>query len=75
MDKKAVYLIIAVIVIALAAWFWMKQPASAPAPAAPATGMQGTTGADDTASINKDINNITVQDPNFNAIDQGVNSL
>ena len=72
MDKKIVYLIIAIVVIALAAWFWMKQPAPSVPVSAPVSGVQGT---DSTSAINQEINSVTVQSPDFNAIDQDLNTL
>ncbi|HUX35851.1 MAG TPA: hypothetical protein VMV71_02350 [Candidatus Paceibacterota bacterium] len=73
MDKKIIYLIVAVVVILAGIWLWMSQPSSG----VPAGAPQGSavTGNDTTASINQDLNNVTVQDPNFNAIDTDLNSL
>jgi len=73
MDKKSLYILIAIVVIAAGVWFWMSQPSSNVPYGAP----QGSavTGNDTTASINQDLNNITVQDPSFNTIDTDLNSL
>ncbi len=82
MDKKSIYIIVAIAIIAVGIWFWLNQPVSnAPvgetlAPVG-VTSPQGSavTEADNTASINQDLNNITVEDPDFKSIDSDLNSL
>ncbi len=63
MNRKSIYILI-VIVVAVGLWFWMNQYAS-----------PVVTEGDTTASINQDLNNIAVQDPDFNTIDTDLNSL
>ncbi len=84
MDKKSIYIIAAVVIIAAGIWFWLNQPVSnAPVVETPqgsaVTGGNVTGGAvteaDNTASINQDLNNITVEDPDFKNIDTDLNSL
>ncbi|MDO8664353.1 MAG: hypothetical protein Q7K44_02275 [Candidatus Liptonbacteria bacterium] len=82
MDKKSIYIIVAVAIIAVGIWFWFNQPVSnapvggtfAPVGVTPPQG-GAVTEADNTASINQDLNNITVEDPDFNTIDTDLNSL
>ncbi len=92
MDKKSIYIIVAIAIIAVGIWFWLNQPVSnAPvgetlAPVG-VTSPQGSavmggditggavTEADNTASINQNLNNITVEDPDFKSIDSDLNSL
>lgn len=75
MSKKTLYIIIVIIVLlGIGAWWWMQAPVTH----APSTGQvpQGAVEpSDTTASINQDLQNITVQDPNFQSIDTDVNSL
>lgn len=75
MNKKSTYIIAAIAIIAVGIWFWLNQPVSN-APVGE-TSPQGSavTEADNTASINQDLNNITVEDPDFMSIDSDLNSL
>ncbi len=75
MSKRTLYIIIGIIILlAIGVWWWMQAPVTH----APSTGQvpQGAAGTSDTtASINQDLQNITIQDPNFQSIDTDVNSL
>ena len=75
MSKKTLYIIsIIIILLGIGAWLWTQAPVTQ----APSTG-QAPQGAaetsDTTASINQDLQNIIVEDPNFQSIDSDVNSL
>lgn len=85
MDKKSIYIIAVIAIIAVGIWFWLNQPVSnAPVGETSPQGSVVTGGdvtgsavteADNTASINQDLNNITVEDPDFKSIDSDLNSL
>ncbi|MEK7546659.1 MAG: hypothetical protein AAB536_00550 [Patescibacteria group bacterium] len=76
MDKKSIYIIIAVVVVAAALWFWVNQPASAPgAPISGTPKENAVTGSDTTGAINQDLNSIMIEDSNFKTIDNDINSL
>ncbi len=67
MNKTYIYIVIAIIVI-LGIWFWSRPPVSnAPVGSNPAV--------DTTVSINQDLNNVSVDSPDFKAIDTDLNSL
>ncbi len=70
MNKTFIYIVIAIIVV-LGAWFLLRQPVSN----APVENVPANSAADTTASINQDLNNISVQTPDFKAIDTDLNSL
>lgn len=75
MSKKTLYLIIVIIVlVGIGAWWWMQAPVTH----APSTGQlpQSAAGTSDTtASINQDLQNITIQTSDFQSIDSDVSSL
>ena len=71
MNKRSTYILIAVIAtIAVGLWLWLNQPISnAP------VGGTSPQGGDDTASINRDLNGIIIEDPDFKSVDDDLNSL
>lgn len=75
MSKKTLsIIIIIVILLGIGAWLWMQAPVTQ----APSTGQTPQSSAetnDTTASINQDLQNIAIEDPNFQSIDSDVNSL
>lgn len=78
MNKKLIYLIVAVIVVvAVGLWILANRPLSN----TPATGTpqaqegNAVVGSDTTGVINQDLNNITVEDLDFKSIDSDLNSL
>ncbi|MBI4085069.1 MAG: hypothetical protein HY432_01000 [Candidatus Liptonbacteria bacterium] len=74
MDKKSLYAIIAVVVIIIAgAWLWLNSERTSDV-SAPGT-QGGTSAGNDTASINQDLDNINVEEPDFKGIDSDLNSL
>ena len=74
MDKKSIYIIVAVVIIVVGIWFWMNQSTSN-APTEGTSQGSAVMESDSTASINQDLNNIAVQESDFNSIDADVNSL
>lgn len=84
MNKKTFSIVsVIVAVLIIGAWWWSKAPVSqapnAGEPSQDTTGIQSTTGAaiqsDTTGIINQDLQNITVEDPDFQSIDSDVDSL
>lgn len=79
-NKKTAYIIAAIIILmAVGAWLWLQAPVSQ-APSAGELPPQGATGAtvqasDTTSAIDQGLQNINIEDPNFQSIDSDVNSL
>lgn len=69
MNKKIIYIIITAVIITVGLWLWMNQPVSN-APTSQTPQKDDTTG-----KINHDLNNITVEDPDFKNIDSDLKSL
>lgn len=69
MNKKSVYILIALIVIAVGLWLLMNRQT-------PSSGQENIGAAGDAAgAISQDIDNVNIQSPDFQAIDADVDSL
>ena len=68
---KGQMFVIGAIIVIVGVWFWLGQPASN----APTTDNSMVSGADTTSAIDQDLNNISVDTPDFNSIDTDLNSL
>lgn len=70
MSKTVIWTIVVIIILAVGIWFWRSRSVTN-APTNNGTSVQ----SDNTAAMASDLNNANVQDPDFQGIDQDVNSL
>jgi cytoskeletal protein RodZ len=71
--KKTIYIVIAIVLIGGGVWFWkFRTPAKAPTTA---DNSNSSVNSDNAASMSADLNNINVQDADFQSIDTDTNSL
>ncbi len=78
-NKKTAYIIAAIVIlVAVGAWLWLQEPVSqAPSAGVPPQGATGATvqASDTTSAIDQDLQNINIEDADFQSIDSDVNSL
>lgn len=76
MNKTSMYILIAVIaVVAAGLWFWRNQPVSNIPVSGTSPQGNAALGGNDTASINQNLNNIILNEPDFKSIDNDLNLL